>query len=337
VENLLGLTLDELSAELKQLGGKSFQAKQIFKWLHKRLLQDFDRMTDLSRELREQLKTRYTIALPRVKKVVRSADQTRKYLFELEDGQRVEAALMQTINERKTVCISTQVGCPLSCTFCATGQSGFKRNLTTAEIIGQVYQVARDYPDLSNVVYMGMGEPFLNYDNVVKSLRILITPEGANFGQRRLAVSTCGIPDKICAFSRENFQVRLAVSLNSPDSAVRSQLMPINKKYPLNKLMESVKYYLKTTGRRITFEYVMLAGINDRTEDAEKLARLCRHLNISVNLIVYNKTASPFHPSSKNAVDRFVTVLQSAKIVTAVRRSRGGDIAAACGQLATKN
>lgn len=336
MKNLLGLTLDELAGELKPLGGKSFHAKQIFKWLHKRLLNDFDRMTDLSKELRQKLKANYVITFPRVEKVARSADQTRKYLFELSDGQRVEAVLMQTIGERKTVCVSTQVGCPLVCSFCATGQAGFKRNLTAAEIIGQVYQVARDFPDLSNVVYMGMGEPFLNYDHVVKSLRILITPEGANFGQRRLAVSTCGIPDKICAFAREDFQVRLAVSLNSPDSAVRSQLMPINKKHPLNKLMEAVKYYLKTTGRRITFEYVMLAGINDRTEDAEKLMRLCRHLNISVNLIAYNKTSTPFHPSPKSAVDRFVALLQSAKIVTAVRRNRGGEISAACGQLAAR-
>lgn len=334
MENLLNYSLANLQQEFKDLGVPAFRAKQIFKWVHSKLTFDFDKMTDLSKELRALLQNKYCITLPKLKKVLVAKDKTRKYLFVLEDGSLIESVLMQTIGERKTICLSTQVGCPLACDFCATGKLNFKRNLTVSEIVGQAYYIAKEHPEVSNLVYMGMGEPFLNYDNVVKSIRIFLTDEGPNFGQRRITVSTSGIPDKIMAFANEDFQVRLAVSLNSADGQLRSKLMPVNKKYSLDKLMAAIKYYINTSDRRVTLEYVLLDGINDGEKDADKLVRLVRHLNVTVNLIVFNQTGLKYKPSRRSAIEKFLKFLESENITATVRRGRGEDIAAACGQLA---
>ncbi|MFA6431113.1 MAG: 23S rRNA (adenine(2503)-C(2))-methyltransferase RlmN [Candidatus Margulisiibacteriota bacterium] len=337
MQNILEKTLDELIQEFQAFKLPAFRAKQVYAWLHRKLTYDFSEMSDLSKEIRAFLPEKYSIYLPKTKKTSKSKDGTKKYLFELEDGCLIETVFMETREERKTVCISTQVGCPLGCAFCATGKMPFKRNLTAAEIIGQLYQIAKEYPDISNLVFMGMGEPFLNYENVMKAVNILLSDQGANFGQRRITISTSGIPDKIMAFAREDSQVRLAVSLNSADGKVRSELMPVNIKYPLPKLMEAVEYYISKTGRRVTLEYIMLEGVNDSEEAAEKLVRLCKKLSVTVNLITYSRVVYNFKPSPKEVVDYFVAYLNANGIVTTVRRSRGEEIKAACGQLAAKN
>jgi 23S rRNA (adenine2503-C2)-methyltransferase len=334
MENILNKSLEELKQEFGALGLPAFRAKQVFIWSHKKLIFDFGLMTDLSKEICARLKEKYYLKTLRIKRQTTSKDGTKKYLMELADGRQVESVLLQNLEKRKTVCVSTQVGCPLACSFCATATLGFKRNLTVAEIIGQVYEIERQNPDISNVVFMGMGEPFLNYDNVLKSCRILIAPEGAGFGQRRITLSTCGLPEGIKKFADEDLQVRLAVSLNSALNGVRSKIMPINRKYPLEALVEAMKYYLQTTGRRITLEYVMLAGVNDRRSDLEALKKFCAGLQVSLNLIPFNPFGKKYRPSPLSTVEFFHKALLTEKINTIVRRSRGVDILAACGQLA---
>lgn len=331
MQNILDKSLNELKNELDL---PAFRAKQIFIWLHKRLAADFDEMTDLSKNLRAQLKDKYFIKTLRLAHRRTAKDGTQKFLFELSDGPKIESVLLENCEGRKTVCVSTQAGCAMACTFCATGSLKCKRNLEVSEIIGQVYAIARQNTDLSNIVFMGMGEPFNNYENTVKSVRILIAAEGAGFGQRRLTVSTCGLPDGIRRFADEDFQVRLAVSLNSADGNLRSKLMPINRRYPLDALADALRYYIKTTGRRITLEYTMLAGVNDRRSDLEALKRFCAGLNVSVNLIPYNPCGHKFRPSPTQTIDFFHKALLSEGISTLTRRSRGAAIMAACGQLA---
>lgn len=342
MQNILDLNLEEIQKVIQP----SFRAKQVYHWLHRRLLFNFDQMTDLSKELREQLKDKFYIKLPKIKQVQKSKEGTKKYLFELEDGKQIESVLLKDESGRKTVCLSTQVGCPLACTFCATGGMGFKRNLKPSEIVGQVYQIALDdNADISNLVFMGMGEPFLNYDNTLKAIRILISKDGANFGQRKIVVSTCGIPDEIKKFAGEGLQVRLAISLNAADDQTRSKLMPINRKSPLSVLFNAIKYYIKTTGRRLTLEYIMLEGINDRRADLENLKKLCRGLSVNVNLIPFNPFdetqgkpfGKKFRSSPPSTLKFFVKALSAEKINAVARRSRGQDIRAACGQLAGEN
>lgn len=331
MQNILDLNLEELQKEIQP----AFRAKQVYLWLHQRLVLDFSKMTDLSKELREQLKGKFYIKLPKIKQVLKSKDGAKKYLFELEDGKQIEIVLLKDESDRKTVCLSTQVGCPLACTFCATGGMGFKRNLKPSEIIGQVYQIALDNKtDISNLVFMGMGEPFLNYDNTLKAIRMLISKDGPNFGQRKIIISTVGIPESIKKFANEGLQVRLAVSLNAADDQTRSKLMPINRKYPLAVLFDAIKYYINATGRRVTLEYVMLEGINDRRADLENLKKLCAGLSVNVNLIPFNPFGKKFHASPLSTVNFFVKALSSEKINAVARRSRGQDIRAACGQLA---
>jgi len=334
VENILDLSLEELQKAFQELGLPPFRAKQIYSWAHHKLTFDFEKMSELPKLLRSQLSERFNLRIPSIKKISVSKDGTKKYLVELNDGNLIESVLLEDGSGRKTICLSTQVGCSLDCTFCATGSMGFKRNLKVAEILGQVYLIAKENPEVSNLVFMGMGEPFLNYDKVLKSIRILTSKEGPNFGQRKITVSTCGIPDTIRAFAREGLQVRLAISLNAADDPTRSQLMPINRKYGLAKLLDSIKYYIKETGRRVTLEYVMLDGINDREQDIKNLIRLCRGLSVNVNLIPFNPFGKKFKPSSPAAVNRFLKALVSEKINAIVRRSRGTEIHAACGQLA---
>jgi 23S rRNA (adenine2503-C2)-methyltransferase len=336
VDNILDKTLHELKAEFTLKKWPLFRAKQIFAWLHKKVTFDFDLMTDLSKELRAELKKHYRLYVPTIKKTTKSKDGTKKLLFSLADGQQIESVLLKDATSRKTVCLSTQAGCALQCNFCATGSVGFKRNLTPAEIIGQVYRIAEGGPDISNIVYMGMGEPFLNYDNVLKSLQLLTAEEGANFGQRKITVSTCGIPDGIMNFADQELQIRLAISLNSADDKVRSSLMPINRKYPLAALREALIYYLTKTGRRVTLEYVMLDGVNDRQSDLQALRKFCEGLDVHVNLIPFNPFGNKYRPSKRAAIHHFLNGLAAAKINAVMRQSKGQDILAACGQLAAK-
>ncbi|MBN3032822.1 MAG: 23S rRNA (adenine(2503)-C(2))-methyltransferase RlmN [Candidatus Saganbacteria bacterium] len=336
MQNIVNKSLDELQSYFAENGLPAYRAGQVYSWLHRKLTFNFDGMTDLGQELREWLKEKYYIKTLALKHSVTAADGTKKYLFELLDGHRIESVLLSDDTGRKTVCVSTQAGCPLGCAFCATGRDGLQRDLETSEILGQVYAIAEETQDISNVVFMGMGEPFLNYANLLKAIKILTSKEGANFGQRKITVSTCGLADKIRAFARENLQVRLAVSLNSADDNVRARLMPVNRKHPLGALHEAIKYYIKTTGRRVTLEYVMLAGVNDRRSDLEALKRFCRGLNVNVNLIPFNRFGKTFKASSAATLDFFVKALLSEDINTIVRHSRGEEIEAACGQLAAK-
>jgi 23S rRNA (adenine2503-C2)-methyltransferase len=334
VQNIIDKSLDDLQSKFAEQGLPAFRAKQVYSWLHRKLTFNFDDMTDLGKDLRARLKEKYYIKTLTFKHSATSTDGTKKYLFELLDGHRIETVLLKDETGRKTICVSTQAGCPLGCAFCATGDSGLRRNLETSEILGQVYLIALEAQDISNIVFMGMGEPFLNYDNLLKAIQILASPDGANFGQRKITVSTCGIADKIKAFAREDLQVRLAISLNSADDAVRSKIMPINRKYPLAALHDAIKYYLKSTGRRVTLEYVMLEGINDRRSDLENLKRFCQGLNANVNLIPFNNFGTKFKASPRATLDFFKKALLSEDINTIVRRSRGDEIKAACGQLA---
>ncbi|OGB90032.1 23S rRNA (adenine(2503)-C(2))-methyltransferase [candidate division WOR-1 bacterium RIFCSPHIGHO2_01_FULL_53_15] len=334
--NIIEKSLKELQEEFKNLGLPAFRAKQVYKWIHHKLTFSFDEMTDLPKELRDRLKEQYSIETLRVKHKTKAKDGTVKYLFELADGKAIESVFIKTKDDRKTVCLSTQVGCPLDCLFCATGKLGFNRNLTAAEIISQAYLIANEHPDISNLVYMGMGEPFLNYDNVMRSVAIFTSDEGANFGQRRITISTCGLADKIKEFAEEKTQVRLAVSLNSADDALRGKLMPVNRKFPLTVLRQSLEYYSKTSNRMVTLEYVMLDGVNDREADLKKLINFCRGLDCKVNLIRFNRFGHDFRPSRVEAIDHFVKGLLGAQINAVVRRSRGEAIGAACGQLALR-
>lgn len=342
MKNLFDLDLNELTAELRSLGLPAFRGRQLFTWLHRRLTLDFSVMDDLPRELRDRLAATFKLELPAVIKVEHARDGASKYLLALADGERIESVLLVDETGRKTVCLSTQAGCPLACTFCATGGMGFKRNLTVAEIIGQVYRLAAEHADLSNLVLMGMGEPFLNYENVMKALRILTAREGANFGQRKITLSTCGIPEKIKRFADESLQVRLALSLNAADDHTRSRLMPINRKYDLGQVMDAVRYYIRRTGRRVTVEYVLLDGVNDRKEDLKNLIALLQGLTVNVNLIPLNPfekaqgkpSGKKYRPSPLTVVERFRKILLAEKINAVIRRSRGANIRAACGQLA---
>ncbi|MFH1387302.1 MAG: 23S rRNA (adenine(2503)-C(2))-methyltransferase RlmN, partial [bacterium] len=329
MNNILDKTLIELQSDFKELKLPSFRAKQVFIWLHKKTVFNFALMTDLPESLRAELKNKYWIKTIREKTRVVSKDGTKKYLFELSEGYLIESVLLQNKKDRKTLCVSTQVGCNQACSFCATGTMGFKRNLEVSEIIGQVYEVMKENPELSNIVYMGMGEPFMNYENVVKSLRILIEPAGACFGQRRITVSTCGLPDKIMAFAREDFQVRLSVSLNAVDDTLRCQLMPVNRKHPLRELLSAIKYYTKKSGRIVTFEYIMIDGVNDSEADALKVVKICQGLGAKVNLIPYNMNNKKYKPSSQRTTDRFFDILTEHGVNGSLRYRKGEDISAA--------
>lgn len=334
MKNLLDLDLKELIAAVKEAGFELFRAKQLYHWLHKCLTFDFNKMTDLSKELRTHLQEMFYIGLPKVKQVLKAKDGTKKFIYQLDDGHLVETVLIQDATDRKTVCLSTQVGCPLKCGFCATGSNGFRRDLKVAEIIGQLYGITRDVPDVSNLVFMGMGEPFLNYDNVIKALRMLIAKEGPNFGQRKITISTAGIPEGIKRFADENLQVRLAISLNASEDKTRAKIMPVNRKYPLDLLIPAVNYYIKKTGRRVTFEYIMLKGINDRRQDLESLKQFFTTISANINIIPFNAFGRAYQPSPPETIKFFIKALCAEGISAVERSSKGQDIMAACGQLA---
>jgi 23S rRNA (adenine2503-C2)-methyltransferase len=358
--DLLSLTLPQLQQWFVERGEPPFRGKQLYGWLYQRLVTDFSAMTNLPQSLRSQLAQEASIGPMVVRSEQHSKDdRTRKILLELDDGKLIESVLMlyPPIGEssaRATVCVSTQAGCAFGCTFCATGQMGFDRHLTAGEIVAQVLFFARELRDapwsakglpgsapidhITNIVLMGMGEPLHNYDNVLQALRILNSPDGFNLGARHMTVSTVGLVPAIRKLSQEPLQVNLAISLHAPTDELRGQTMPINKKYPLEELLAACKDYIAATGRQVTFEYVLLAGVNDTAEYAHLLSELLVPLKqfAHVNCIPVNATSADYKSPSGESIRAFRNILFEHGVSNSVRAERGDDIAAACGQLRTR-
>ncbi len=316
----------------------SYRLKQIKRSLFIDLINDWQQATTLSKELREKLSQNLPISIEG-ESLVSGDKKTIKSLITLEDGQKIETVLMRHKDKRNTVCLSSQIGCSLACEFCATGKLGFKRNLTSSEIVMQLLFFARllskEGERVTNAVFMGMGEPFLNYDNVLEAIRIINDKDGLNIGARRISISTAGIIEGIERLTKEKLQINLAISLHAASDDLRSKLMPINKKYPINKVLSAVKDYTKKTRRRVMFEYIMINGINDKEKDANALAKIMRNEFYFVNLISYNPTGI-FKPSSGMKIKRFKELLETKSISVTQRYRFGDNIDAACGQLAGK-
>lgn len=336
------LNLREIEEYLNSVGEKSFRAKQIYEWLWKKNAHKFEDMTNLSKDLRSELDQVFSIDNIRVDLMQKSDDGTIKNAVKLHDGNMVESVLIPTPT-RTTACVSSQVGCSLNCTFCATATLKRMRNLTAAEIVDQVVVIdkqSRDYFNrpLSNIVYMGMGEPMMNYNEVVKSIQIITSPDGLGMSPRRITVSTSGIPKMIEKLADENLKVKLAVSLHSAVEEVRNIIMPFTERFPLPILLESLQYWYEKTKSIITFEYIVWKDINDTQNDIDALVRFCKKVPSKVNLIEYNSIGDDqFKQADSSSIDAYIEALERNRIVAVVRRSRGKDIDAACGQLANKN
>ena len=336
-EDLKSMTLAEMQAMMKELGEPAFRAKQLFVWLHKGVT-SFDGMTNLSKSLREKLEERYFITAPKVvRKQESKKDGTIKYLWELSDGNCVETVLMR-YHHGNTVCISSEVGCPMGCAFCASTIGGLVRRLRPSEMVDQVLFTSLDSGlEISNIVLMGIGEPLDNYDTVLRFLELINSPDGMNIGMRHISLSTCGLVPRIDRLAEENLQLTLSVSLHAPDNETRSKIMPVNKRYPLEELMPACRKYYEKTGRRISFEYAMIRGMNDTKEHCDRLIRLLRGLPCHVNLIPLNHVdESPLQPSLRQTVQAFQKQLEDSGITATVRRTLGSDIDASCGQLRRK-
>jgi 23S rRNA (adenine2503-C2)-methyltransferase len=343
--DLTGLTLEALTRFVTEdLGERPFRAAQIYRWIHQRLIQDFDEMTDLSKVLRATLKERAVLGAVTKDLEQRSIDGTIKYRFKTHDGRLIESVYMPS-EDRKTLCVSTQVGCAMGCTFCMTATLGLLRNLTPAEIVGQVHAVNREvrrnegtetYRPLSNLVFMGMGEPLHNFENLKAALSILQSEDGPNFSHRHITVSTVGLVPMIERLGAET-DVKLAISLNASSDEQRSELMPINRKWNIAALLDACRRFPLRQGRRITFEYVLMRGVNDTDEDAHRLGRLLEGIPAKVNLIPYNENPGlGFNTTSEDRAEVFRQILSDRHIAAFIRKNRGRDIAAACGQLANQ-
>jgi 23S rRNA (adenine2503-C2)-methyltransferase len=341
---LIGLALDELREFMTSVGEKTYRAAQVYTAVYRRRLIDFDRMTDLPKTLRQKLSEKAVVTNTKVGSVFTSSDATRRYLLRLGDGKEIEAVFMPE-EHRDTICISSQVGCPLACDFCMTGVIGLKRNLSAGEIISQVvivlnevYGPGAETPHGTNIVMMGMGEPFLNYENVMKAVRIFADEKGLAIAPRRVTVSTAGIVPRIYDFAKEQIRPHLAISLSASTDEVRNQLFPINRKYPLSELIEACRRYLLADRERLTFEYVMLDGVNDSDESARELVRLLSGIRAKVNLIPHNPAPElPYLSSPMNRILAFQKILVERGVPAFIRRPRGQDISAACGQLAARH
>ncbi len=331
------MTVEEIGAVLKELNQPSFRAKQVFSWIHKGV-SAYEEMTNLPQALREKLAERYPIYAPRVlKKQVSKTDGTVKYLWRLEDGNCVETVLMR-YHYGNSVCISTEVGCKMGCAFCASTLAGFVRQLQPHEMVDQVLftQLDSGLP-ISHIVLMGIGEPLDNYDNVIRFLELINHPEGMNISMRHISLSTCGIVPMIDTLAEKKLQITLSVSLHAPSDEIRDTIMPVNKAYPTEELLSACRRYYQKTGRRISFEYAMIGGVNDTVESAELLVKRLKGMSAHVNLIPLNHVEeSPLKPSTHQAVARFQKQLEEHGIPATVRRSLGGDIEASCGQLRRK-
>ncbi len=352
--NLLGMTLPQMTAFFAGIGEKAFRAKQVFRWIHHFGIDNFDAMTDLAKSLREKLPSVAEISPPTMLSEHVSSDGTRKWLLDVGAGNGIETVFIPE-DDRGTLCVSSQIGCALDCSFCATGKQGFNRNLTSAEIIGQLWWANRALKEagviptsadasvtnraISNVVMMGMGEPLANFDNVVDAMEIMLDDHGYGLSRRRVTLSTSGVVPNLLRLA-ERMPVALAVSLHAPNDALRDELVPLNKKYPLAQLFAAINAYLPSAPRDfVTFEYVMLSQVNDRPEHAHQLVQLVRNTSCKINLIPWNPFTVNglkvgYERASNNAIDRFRKILQAADLIVTVRKTRGGDIDAACGQLA---
>ena len=330
--DIKNMTLEELTVYLAGQGKERFRARQIMQWIYRHGANSFDGMTTLSRDLRSELESSATISCLETLKVEESEDGTRKYLFQLSDGETVETVRIPMEKDRATLCVSTQVGCGMGCTFCLTGTMGLKRNLLASEIVNQVCEVMKDGP-VNNIVFMGMGEPLQNFDNLGKALNILHMEEGFDFSSRKMTVSTCGLVPEIRRMG-ESFPASLAISLNATTNELRNRLMPINRRYPLEELMAACRDYPLKPRQRITFEYILIRDLNDTLADAKRLVRLLHGIKAKVNLIPFNKHAgSEFQSPDEDKMEVFQTYLLNHGLVAVRRASRGRDISAACGQL----
>jgi 23S rRNA (adenine2503-C2)-methyltransferase len=336
------MSLDELSKLLSEEGEKPFRAKQIFHWIYERKVIEWDQMSDLNKSLRSKLKEKLSLSSLVQKNIQESNDEeTTKFLWELSDGELVESVLICS-KQRRTVCVSSQVGCPARCSFCASGKQGLLRNLNPAEIFEQVYQIDRFLHQkgerVSHVVFMGMGEPFENYDNVLQAIRLLNEPSRLNISQRRMTVSTVGVIEGIRRFMKEDLNVSLVLSLHAPNQHIRKKIIPYARKYPLEDLIAAMTAFARESRRNITYEYTLIAGINDLPEHAHELGVLLKGQPCTVNLIPYNPVPGlKLKRPEKETIENFRTILSSYDIVATWRYTKGKDIAAACGQLAMQN
>lgn len=333
--DIKSMTLEELTDFLAEWGEKSFRAKQIYEWLHVKQVTSFADMTNLSKVLRERLKQECELVVLHQEMVqISKLDGTRKYLFALSDGNMIESVLMK-YKHGNSVCVSSQVGCRMGCRFCASTIDGMIRNLTTSEILDQIYRISADIGErISNVVVMGSGEPMDNYDNIVKFIRMVSDERGVNISQRNLTVSTCGIVPRMLELAEENFQITLALSLHASSQEKRQELMPIANRYQLSEVLKACKVYFEKTGRRITFEYSLVGGVNDSDEDVERLCGLVRGINCHINLIPVNPIKErSYVQSSSERIQAFQHKLEKNGVNATVRREMGRDIDGACGQL----
>lgn len=334
-KDILSLSFDELEKEITQSGEKSFRSQQIFMWLHKEKVTSFDEMTNLSKELRNWLRDNYYITtLKPAQKQVSQIDGTIKYLFGLADDNAIETVQME-YSYGSSLCISTQVGCRMGCRFCASTIGGLVRSLTAGEMLAQVYTAEKlSGKTIGNVVLMGIGEPLDNFESVIKFINTLGHPKGKNLSLRSITLSSCGIVPEIRKLADLNLPITLAVSLHGADDKTRSQIMPVNKKWNLESLLEACRYYFSKTGRRITFEYALISGVNDNIKEAEKLAALLKDLPCHINLIPINKVKElGFDKSQNQAINAFKHTLEKKGFAVTTRRELGSDISAACGQL----
>ena len=339
MKNIKDYNLNELKDELKELDEKPFRAEQIFKWLYVDKVKQFDDMTNLSLDLRKKLEEKYSICNYNIINKQESQDGTKKYLFEVDkQGNAIETVLMQ-YHHGKTICVSSQIGCKMGCKFCASTGIPFIRSLSAGEIVEQIIAVEQDINDkISNIVFMGIGEPLDNYDNVVKAIRILNNPKGLNIGARHISVSTSGLVPKIYDLAKENIQCTLSISLHATNNEKRSSMMPVNDAYNIEELIKACKDYIKMTNRRISFEYALAKDNNDNLDDAKELVKLLKGMLCHVNLIPINKIENgKFIKSSNESIMKFRDYLNEHGIVATIRRELGSDIDAACGQLRRKN
>ncbi|HJB20277.1 MAG TPA: 23S rRNA (adenine(2503)-C(2))-methyltransferase RlmN [Candidatus Fournierella merdavium] len=327
-------TPEGLAALMKELGQPAFRAKQIFHWLHQKLVTDFSAMTDQPKALLAKLEEGYYIAAPAIARRQQSKDGTVKYLFALADGNCIETVIMR-YHYGVTACVSTQVGCRMGCRFCASTQAGRVRNLEAGEIAAQIYTAQKDIGErISHIVLMGIGEPLDNFDNVMDFLAIISCPDGVNIGMRNISLSTCGIVPMIDRLAEKKLQLTLSISLHAPNDEMRSKMMPVNDAYPVAQLIAACRRYQQTTGRRVSFEYSMVRGVNDSPATARELASLIRGMGAHVNLIPINPVdGSPYSATDAENVKRFQALLTELGVNATVRRRLGSDISAACGQL----
>ncbi|MCL2387852.1 MAG: 23S rRNA (adenine(2503)-C(2))-methyltransferase RlmN [Defluviitaleaceae bacterium] len=337
--DILSKTPLEIAELMAELGQPKYRADQIFEWLHRRNATSFDEMENLPKSLRKELERVCKIQnISEVEKLISKNDGTTKFLTAFDNDVLVESVLM-SYRHGASVCISTQAGCKMGCKFCVSTEEGFQRNLTAGEYCAQVYNAAKESPNgkLSGIVLMGCGEPLDNLDATTRFLELISHPKGLNIGQRHITISTCGLVPQIYELAEQQLQITLAISLHAPSDEIRKTIMPIAKKYPMKELIQSCKYYTEKTRRRLTFEYALAKGLNDSTNHAKALAKLLKGLLCHVNLIPINKARDKFHPTPRREIEAFAQTLQDNNINATIRRSLGGDIDAACGQLRARH